>query len=107
LIYELRIYDVIPGKLPALHDRFANITSRYFEKYGMKQIGYWTEVIGTSNRLTYLLAYEDLAQREKAWAGFAVDEERLKAFAETERGGMLVERVENRILQPTSYSPMK
>jgi hypothetical protein len=40
LIYELRIYDVVPGKLPALNDRFAKITSGYFEKHGMKQIAY-------------------------------------------------------------------
>ena len=28
MIYELRIYDVIPGKLPALNERFAKITMR-------------------------------------------------------------------------------
>ena len=107
MIYELRIYDVIPGKLQALNDRFAKITGGYFEKYGMKQIAYWTDVIGVSNRLTYVLAFDDLAHRERAWAGFATDEERLKAFAETERDGLLVARVENKILRPTDYSPLQ
>ena len=107
MIYELRIYDVVPGKLQALNDRFANITLGYFEKHGIKSVAYWTDVIGISNRLTYLLAFEDLAHRDKAWAAFAADPERIAAFAETERDGPLVARVENKIMRPTAYSPMQ
>jgi len=107
MIYEIRIYDAMPGKLPALNARFENITGGYFEKHGIKQVGYWTDVIGVSARLTYMLAYDNLAHREKAWAAFASDPDRLAAFAETEKDGLLVARVENRIMQPTSYSPMK
>ena len=29
MIHELRIYDAMPGKLPALNDRFANITHNF------------------------------------------------------------------------------
>jgi len=83
MIYELRVYDVIPGKLPALNERFANITMGYFEKYGLKVVGFWTDEVGMSNRLTYMLAFDDMAQRDKAWAGFRADPERAKAFAET------------------------
>jgi hypothetical protein len=107
MIYELRIYDAMPGKLPALNDRFAKITMGYFEKHGIKQVGYWTDVIGTSGRLTYMLAFDDMAHRDSAWATFATDQERLKAFAETEKDGLLVARVENKIMRPTAYSPMQ
>jgi len=107
MIYELRIYDAMPGKLPALNDRFANITMGYFEKHGIKQVGYWTDVVGTSGRLTYMLAFDNLAHRERAWAAFATDADRLKAFAETEKDGLLVARVENKIMSPTAYSPLK
>lgn len=107
MIHEIRIYDAAPGKLQALNDRFANITMDYFEKHGIKSIGYWTDVIGVSGRLTYMLAFEDLGHRERAWAAFGADEGRLKAFAETEKDGPLVSRVENRIMRPTSYSPLQ
>jgi hypothetical protein len=107
MIYELRIYDAMPGKLPALNDRFAKITMGYFEKHGIKQVGYWTDVIGTSGRLTYMLAFDDMAHRDSAWATFAADQERLKAFAETEKDGLLVARVENKLMRPTAYSPMQ
>ena len=107
MIYELRIYEPPVGKMPALNDRFANITIGYFEKHGMKVVGFWTEVVGVSNRLTYMLGFDDLAHREKAWASFIADPERQKAFAETEKDGPLVARVENKILRPTPYSPMQ
>jgi hypothetical protein len=107
LLYELRVYDVIPGKLAALNNRFETITNGYFEKHGIKVIGFWTDVFGTSNRLTYMLAYDDLGHREKAWGAFARDEERLAKFAETERDGLLVAKVTNTLMAPTKYSPMK
>jgi hypothetical protein len=107
MIYELRVYDVIPGKLPALNERFAKITMGYFEKYGLKVVGFWTDEVGTNNRLTYILAFDDMAQREKAWSSFRADPERIKAFAETEKDGAIVARVTNTIMCPTAYSPMQ
>lgn len=107
MIYELRVYEVMPGKMGALNKRFAEITHGYFQKYGIKEIGYWTAMIGTSGELTYMLAYPDLAAREKAWAAFGADPERLKAFAETEKDGPLVARIRSSILQATNYSPLK
>jgi len=107
MIYELRIYEAIPGKLPALNERFAKITMGYFKKYGLKVVGFWTDEVGMSNRLTYMLAFDDMAQRDRAWAGFRADPERLKAFAETEKDGPLVARVTNTIMRPTAYSPMQ
>lgn len=107
MIYELRVYEVVPGKLPALNKRFAEITHKYFEKHGMKEVGYWTTMIGTSGTLTYMLAFESLAAREKAFAAFGADPDRQKAFAETEKDGPLVTRIHNTILQPTAYSALK
>lgn len=66
MIVEMRIYHCAPGRLPALHDRFRNITLAFFDKYGIKQIGFWTTVVGTSNHaLTYMLQWESLAEREQ------------------------------------------
>jgi hypothetical protein len=109
MLYEWRIYSAIPGRMEALNERFANTTLRMFEKHGIKVIGFWEAVIGTSNTLYYMLAFNDMAHREKAWNAFASDAEWLKAKKETEdrAGGPLVERVENALLKPTRYSPLK
>ena len=108
MIYELRVYEAAPGKLPALNERFANHTLGFFEKHGIKVVGFWTEDIGTSNKLTYMLGFESLADRETRWEAFARDADWLKIRSETERAdGPLVLRINNRILRPTAYSPMK
>jgi hypothetical protein len=105
MLYELRTYHVTPGKLPEVHDRFERHTLGFFSKHGVRPLGFWTSVIGQSaNTLTYLLAWESLAERESVWNSFATDPEWLEVKADTERSGALVERAENTILAPTAYS---
>jgi hypothetical protein len=107
MIYELRIYTAHPGKLGALIARFRDHTCALFEKHGIKNVGYWTNSIGgRSDELWYMLAYDDLAHRERAWAAFASDPEWLEARAESEKDGPLVHHLENRILNPTRFSPL-
>jgi len=104
-IQEWRIYEAMPGRLPDLHNRFANHTLRLFEKHGMANIGYWTEVFGTSNRLVYMLGYPSLGDQEKSWAAFQADPDWQRARAESEKNGTLVAKTYTRILRPTAYSP--
>jgi hypothetical protein len=40
MIYEWRIYEVMPGKMNLLHDRFQKITLKLFEKHGIKVVGF-------------------------------------------------------------------
>jgi hypothetical protein len=108
MLYELRIYDCVSGKLPDLLKRFDTITLKLWEKHGIKQAGFWTTVIGESNqRLYYLLAWNSLAEREQKWNGFATDPEWLTARAKTEENGAIVANVTNEILAPTSFSSVK
>ena len=41
MIYELRTYQVVPGKMAELNARFREITTGLFEKHGMIIIGFW------------------------------------------------------------------
>jgi hypothetical protein len=108
MLYELRIYTVMPGRMPDLHKRFSEITLGYFKKHGIQVTGFWTnELGGASDQLIYILAYESLAEREKKWGAFVADQERLAKFAETERNGPLVKRLTAHMLRPTPYSPMQ
>jgi NIPSNAP len=104
-VQELRVYDAMPGKLPALHERFANHTMRLFAKHGIDNIAYWTEDVGTSNRLVYMLGYPNLGARETSWAAFLADPEWQKARTESEKDGPLVRVSRHSILRLTSYSP--
>ena len=103
-IQELRIYEAMPGRMPDLQTRFANHTMGLFERHGMENIGYWTELFGTSSRLVYMLGYASLADREKSWDSFRKDPEWHKAQAESLTRGPITSTMQNRILRPTPYS---
>ena len=74
MIYETRIYETHPGRLPALHSRFRDHTMKIFERHGIKNIGYWTSEVGEySDRLTYIVAFDDSGSRDKACDSFSND----------------------------------
>ena len=74
MIYELRVYQPIPGQMGKLQARFRDHTVRIWEKHGIRPIGFWTTLIGeSSNELTYMLAWESLADRENKWTAFQND----------------------------------
>jgi hypothetical protein len=50
MIYEMRIYRCLPGRLPALLKRFDTITLKLWEKHGIKQAGFFTTLIGMDHR---------------------------------------------------------
>ena len=108
MLYELRIYHAAPGKLGALNQRFETTTLKFWEKYGIRPVGFWTTLIGeSSNDLYYLLAWESLAEREQKWNTFMSDPEWIAARAESEKDGPILAHTTNYILQPTSYSKLK
>jgi hypothetical protein len=108
MIYELRVYRTLPGRLPNLLARFQNHTLRIWERHGIRQAGFWTTLVGESNNdLTYLLAWESLAEREEKWAKFQADPEWLQARAESEKDGPINANVSNQLLLPTAFSSVK
>ena len=108
MLYELRTYHAVPGRMPDLLARFENITLRIWERYNIRAVGFWTVAIGSSNQvLYYMLAWESLAERERVWNAFAADPEWLARRAETEKNGPLVAHLSNEILSPTAFSKLK
>ena len=108
MIYELRVYRAVPGRLPNIMARFAQHTLRIWERHGIRQAGFWTTLIGDSNQdLTYMLAWESLAEREAKWATFQADTEWLAVRAETEKDGPIVANIHSQFLTPTAFSSVK
>ncbi len=108
MIYELRIYRCVPGRLPALLNRFETITLGIWERMGIRQAGFWTTIVGDSSMdLHYLLAWDSMAEREQKWTKFQADPEWNKKRAETEASGAIVANVSNSFLMPTKFSSVK
>jgi len=108
MIVELRVYRCLPGRLPALLQRFENTTLKLWEKHGIKQAGFFTTLIGESNQeLTYLLNWASLAERETKWNAFQSDPDWISARAKTEESGQIVGNIVSQFLVPTSFSALK
>ena len=91
-VYELRTYTTLPGRLPALHKRFAEHTMKLFEKHGMKNEGYWTPTDEKLKETTliYIISHESLAAAEKSWAAFQADPEWQSVRAASEADGKIL-----------------
>jgi hypothetical protein len=107
MIYELRIYRSVPGRMPALLSRFQNQTLRIWEEHGIRQAGFWTTLVGSSQQVTYMLAWDSMAEREKRWKAFLTDPEWVATAAATEKDGPLVQDISNELLVPTAFSAAK
>jgi NIPSNAP len=106
-LFEYRVYEVVPGRMPALNRRFETITLGYFKKHGIEVVGFWEVLAGSNNQLHYILRFDDLAHRERAWDAFQSDEGWIKDRAATEADGPIVARVHNQFWRGSSYSPMR
>lgn len=109
MIYEYRRYECLPGKLEVLNELMEDVSFPLFRKHGMKVVGAWVPVVGDDeNTLVYLLAYDDMASREKAWEAFNADPEWTEGLNRyTEKaGGPIVAKTANAFLSPTAYSPL-
>ena len=108
MIYELRIYQCIPGKLPALLKRFETKTLDIWKKHGIRPTGFWTVLIGDGNNdLHYLLAWELLAEREQKWNAFQADPDWHKARDESEKDGLMIANIKTSMLRPTAFSAIR
>ena len=66
MIYELRIYHCVPGRLPALLKRFETTTLKIWERHGIRQAGFWTVMVGERQPRSALSARLGIARRARA-----------------------------------------
>ena len=86
MIYEQRVYRCVPGKLPALLNRFETITLKLWEKHGIRQAGFFTTLIGESHQeLTYYRL--GVARRPREEMGGVPDRSRLDRRSRQDRSG--------------------
>lgn len=105
MIYELRIYKCLPGRLSALLKRFETDTLRIWEKHGIQQAGFWTTAIGDSNNdLTYMIRWDSMGDREARWSAFMADPEWHAARDKSEADGLIIANVSSQFLSPTKFS---
>jgi hypothetical protein len=109
-VFELRVYHSPTWRqLAALHERFSGPEIRIFHRCGIHPLLYASTVFGTNlPNLTYLIPFDDLAAREKAWNAFTGDPEWLKVRKEsTEKHGQISSVIQVALYKATPYSPIR
>jgi len=109
-IFELRVYHSPTWRqLKALHERFAGPEIRIFHRVGVHPILYTSTIIGPNMpNLTYLIPFENLAAREKAWDAFGADPEWIKVRKESiEKSGQISSVIQISLFRATAYSPFR
>jgi hypothetical protein len=96
MIYELRTYDIRPGTLPEVEQRFADAIE-VREKYS-PLVGFWHTELGPLNQVLHMWAYEDLNERARIRAEAAKEEKWPPRVTE------FCIRQESKILVPSSFS---
>jgi hypothetical protein len=103
-VYEMRVYYAAPGKLEALNARFKNHTMKLFEKHGLSNVGYFVPADNKDNKLVYFISAPSKEARDKSFKEFLADPDWMKAYAESEKDGKLVNKLESTFLTLTDYS---
>lgn len=102
MIYELREYVAVEGRVDALHARFADHTMDLFDKHNLTVIGFWTDA-EDKNRLVYLLAFTDADAQREAWQSFRGDPEWQRVKQESENNGPILAELHSRTLRAAPY----
>ena len=107
LVFELRTYTTVDGRLPALEERFRDHTMQFFEKHGMRNIGYWIP-IEKPNTLIYILRHKDMESAKRSWQSFSSDVGWHAVAKESQEDGPILIRggVKSIFMKAADYSPL-
>jgi hypothetical protein len=108
-VFELRVYHVAPGRLPALQTLFREHVLPMFKKHGITNIGYWDpqDKPDSENLWIYLIAHPNRKEAEKNWDAFRSDPDWQQASKAANADGKIVDKVDSTFMDPADISPLK
>ncbi|NDH53312.1 MAG: hypothetical protein EBY24_15265 [Betaproteobacteria bacterium] len=103
MLYELRIYHPMPGRLDDLVERIGAVMPPFFERHGFApRLGQWVGVAGSPTPVfAWLLRWPSLERRMAAFAALGADEEWNAVRVRTNGPGEMVRRYNLRLLSPS------
>ena len=80
-----------------------------FQRLGMRPVFFGETIVGRNlPNLTYMLSFDNLAEREKLWGAFGADPEWKKMRSVPEYAdALIVSNISNSILRPMAFSPIR
>jgi hypothetical protein len=106
MIFELRIYHALPGKLNDLVARFRDHTDALFAQHGMKSVAYWMPLDEPqkSNTFIYILQHPSREAAAANWKSFQADPTWISVKEKSEANGKLVEKIDSTFMEMTDFS---
>ncbi len=107
MIYELRVYHIVPGKQNDLLARFRDHTDGLFARHGMKSLAYWTPLDepAKSTTLIYILQHPSREAAAANWQSFQNDPEWISVRDKSQENGKLVVSIDSTFMAMTDFSP--
>jgi heme-degrading monooxygenase HmoA len=107
MIQQLRIYEIFEHNKAAFHARFRDHAARIMRtKHGFKIVAMWETKFADRTEFVYVLEWPDEAAKIAGWAALMADAEwaEIKRLTHAEHG-LMVGKIEDRLLLPVDYSP--
>ncbi|MHA6796454.1 NIPSNAP family protein [Pseudonocardia bannensis] len=106
MIYEIREYTTVPGRMPALIKRFKDHTLGIFEKHGMECVFISLTELGDNgnNELVYVMKWDSYDEMADKWAAMMSDPEWVKVKTASEEDGPIVAKLSRRVLNPGVFA---
>ena len=104
MIVEQRTYTAMPGRIQEWVSFYGERGLPIQQRLLGKLIGFFTSEIGTLNQIVHIWAYDSLAHREQCRANLAKDPD-WQAFLKD--SPKVLQAIENKIMVPTAFSPLR
>lgn len=112
-VFQLEIYHAVPGKVPALEERFRS-ASKLQARHNLDVVGYWAPMDSAfgntdpsfANTFVYLVAHASQEEAKKNWDSFHADPA-FQEYVNSEKAEKLIEGVNSTFMRPMDYSAMK
>ena len=100
MLYEIREYVAVPGRLPDLLEAFRVNEKGIFAKHGFTFVRAGRTLVGdhSFNELVCIVEWEDMAHLERSWNAVFADPEWAARLQEEEADGPLVQSMKRRFL---------
>lgn len=103
MIYDMRIYDLVPGAREAYMEAAREVALPVRRRYGIKLAGWFYSEVGTLNRVVHIWAFRDWAHMEACKTQMRADPEWVKDYVP--RVLPLIVRQTNQIMEAADFFP--
>lgn len=107
MIYETRLYQVVPGRMAEVLAWYGGPGAKIFARLGFHIAGAWTgSDPDHENEMTLLLAWESMEHRDLAFKALNGDPEFSESYKALHANGKAYGAVTKTFLRPTNFSPL-